>query len=130
VYPATQKHPELPAWESAFAPQSWHWTEAVLSANLPAAHSAHAADPDVALYFPIPHAAHVPPVCVRVCQKFLDHCMQPSNYSMQPSLTHFNPRSRCVCLLLQYLIQSCWRGGRRIVEDMCYEIRRAEACVD
>jgi hypothetical protein len=40
--------------------------------------------------------------------------------------------SRC-CLLLQYLIQSCARGGRRIVEDMCYEIveiRRAEACVD
>jgi hypothetical protein len=36
----------------------------------------------------------------------------------------------CVCLLLQYLIQSCARGGRRIVEDMCYEIRRAEACVD
>jgi hypothetical protein len=35
----------------------------------------------------------------------------------------------CVCLLLQYLIQSCARGGRRIVEDMCYEIRRAEACV-
>ena len=34
------------------------------------------------------------------------------------------------CLLLQYLIQSCARGGRRIVEDMCYEIRRAEACVD
>jgi hypothetical protein len=40
-------------------------------------------------------------------------------------------RLRCrVCLLLQYLIQSCARGGRRIVEDMCYEIRRAEACVD
>jgi hypothetical protein len=36
----------------------------------------------------------------------------------------------CVCLLLQYLIQSCARGGRRIVEEMCYEIRRAEACVD
>jgi hypothetical protein len=36
----------------------------------------------------------------------------------------------CVCLLLQYLIQSCARGGRRIVEDMCYEIRRTEACVD
>ncbi len=41
-----------------------------------------------------------------------------------------------VCLLLQYLlspkylIQSCARGGRRIVEDMCYEIRRGEACVD
>jgi alpha-galactosidase len=25
------------------------------------------------------------------------------------------------------LIQSCARGGRRIVEEMCYEIRRAEA---
>ena len=31
-----------------------------------------------------------------------------------------------VCLLLQYLIQSCARGGRRIVEDMCYEIQPAE----
>jgi hypothetical protein len=31
-----------------------------------------------------------------------------------------------VCILLQYLIQSCARGGRRIVEDMCYEKRRAE----
>jgi hypothetical protein len=40
------------------------------------------------------------------------------------------PEALCVCLLLQYLIQSCARGGRRIVEDMCYEIRRAEACVD
>jgi hypothetical protein len=36
----------------------------------------------------------------------------------------------CCCVLLQYLIQSCARGGGRIVEDMCYEIRRAEACVD
>jgi hypothetical protein len=39
----------------------------------------------------------------------------------------------CCCLnslLLQYLIQSCARGGRRIVENMCYEKRRAEACVD
>jgi hypothetical protein len=39
-------------------------------------------------------------------------------------------RIECLCLLLQYLIQSCARGGRRIVEDMCYEIRRTEACVD
>ena len=31
--------------------------------------------------------------------------------------------------LLQYLIQSCARGGRSIVENMCYEIRRAEALV-
>jgi hypothetical protein len=47
----------------------------------------------------------------------------------------------CVCLLLQDLVQVCvfitagpitklcaW--GRRRVEDMCYEIRRAEAWVD
>ena len=33
------------------------------------------------------------------------------------------PRGRgCFCLLLQYLIQSCARGGRRIVENMCCEI--------
>ena len=32
-------------------------------------------------------------------------------------------------LLLKDLLQSCSRGGRRRVEDMCYE-RRAEACVD
>jgi hypothetical protein len=39
--------------------------------------------------------------------------------------------SECVCvLLLQDLLQSCSRGGRRRVEDMCYERRRAEACVD
>ena len=37
----------------------------------------------------------------------------------------------CVCvLLLQDLLQSCARGRRRRVEDMCYERRRAEACVD
>ena len=30
------------------------------------------------------------------------------------------------CLLLQYLIQSCARWGRRIVEDMGYEMRRVE----
>jgi len=38
--------------------------------------------------------------------------------------------SRVCFLLLQDLLQSCSRGGRRIVEDMCYERRRAEACVD
>ncbi len=37
----------------------------------------------------------------------------------------------CVCvLLLQDLSQRCSRGGGRRVEDMCYERRRAEACVD
>ena len=35
-----------------------------------------------------------------------------------------------MCLLLQDLLQSCSRGGRRRVEDMFYERRRAEACVD
>jgi hypothetical protein len=40
-------------------------------------------------------------------------------------------RAVIVCvLLLQDLLQSCARGGRRRVEDMCYERRRAEACVD
>jgi hypothetical protein len=29
------------------------------------------------------------------------------------------------CLLLQYLLQSCSRGERGIVEDKCYEMRRA-----
>ena len=38
---------------------------------------------------------------------------------------------KIVCvLLLQDLLQSCSRGGRRRVEDMCYERQRAEACVD
>ena len=43
-------------------------------------------------------------------------------------------RSEGVCVFitdqLQYLLQSCSRGRRGIVEDMCYERRRAEACVD
>jgi len=45
---------------------------------------------------------------------------------------HFvRPRDdKCVCLLLQYLLQSCSRGGRGIVEDMCYERRQAEDRVD
>jgi hypothetical protein len=41
-----------------------------------------------------------------------------------------NFRERTCVLLLQDLLQSCARGGRRRVEDMCYERRRAEACVD
>ena len=31
----------------------------------------------------------------------------------------------CVCVLLQYLLQSCSRGGRGIAEDMCYERRES-----
>ena len=36
----------------------------------------------------------------------------------------------CVCLLLQYRLQSCSRGGGGGVEDMCYERLRAEAYVN
>jgi hypothetical protein len=36
----------------------------------------------------------------------------------------------CVCLLLQDLVQRCLHGGGGIWADMCYERRRAEACVD
>jgi hypothetical protein len=41
----------------------------------------------------------------------------------------FEHEELCVCLLLQYLLQSCLRGGKGIVEEMCYERRRAKACV-
>ena len=37
---------------------------------------------------------------------------------------------RCVCFLLQDLVQSCLSGEGGILEDMCYERRRAEASVD
>ena len=46
-----------------------------------------------------------------------------------PGFQVFGPLPVCV-LLLQDLLQSCSRGGGRRVEDMCYESRRAEACVD
>ena len=41
----------------------------------------------------------------------------------------------CVCVFMLLFItavpnQSCARGGRRIVENMCYEISRAKPCVD
>jgi len=42
-----------------------------------------------------------------------------------------NKLSTHVCFsTAQDLLQSCSRGGGRIVEDMCYERRRTEACVD
>ena len=57
-------------------------------------------------------------------------------YRATPESTVNSPRRMfgeqfqgCV-LLLQDLLQSCSRGGGRRVEDMCYERRRAEACVD
>ena len=36
----------------------------------------------------------------------------------------------CVCLLLQYLLQSCSRRGGGGMEDMCYERLRAKAGVN
>jgi len=37
----------------------------------------------------------------------------------------------CVCVYyFRTYYKACLRGGRRRVEDMCYERRRAEACVD
>jgi hypothetical protein len=50
--------------------------------------------------------------------------------AINPNSRHTEKLRHCVCLLQQYLVQSCARGERRIVEDMCYEIQRAEACVD
>ena len=47
------------------------------------------------------------------------------NTSRAPWLHH--GELMCVCLLLQYLLQSCSSGGRGKVDDMCCERRRAEA---
>jgi hypothetical protein len=55
-------------------------------------------------------------------------CKSPRTRSQSKS-TNVVREGVCV-LLLQDLLQSCARGGRRRVEDMCYERRRAEACVD
>ncbi len=55
----------------------------------------------------------------------------PARAALLPrhALTYRVTQTVCV-LLLQDLLQSCSRGGRRRVDDMCYERRRAEACVD
>jgi hypothetical protein len=49
-----------------------------------------------------------------------------SSYRHIPVWARYSPhRTRvdhCVCLLLQDLLQSCARRGRRIMEDMCYEM--------
>ena len=39
-------------------------------------------------------------------------------------------RPKFVCFITAGPITKLCAWGRRIVEDMCYEIRRAEACVD
>jgi hypothetical protein len=48
---------------------------------------------------------------------------------MGPSYFFISLVCVCVCLLLQDLVQSCLHGGGGRWEDMCYERRRAEACV-
>jgi hypothetical protein len=57
-----------------------------------------------------------PPRCLRpraACYRVtLQHATEFENYPSKQLGT-------CVCLLLQDLLQSCARGGRRIVEDMC-----------
>jgi hypothetical protein len=55
-----------------------------------------------------------------------------TNTSPRRFLTLSNRRlsRRCMCVCFITALQSCSRGGRRRVEDMCYERRRAEACVD
>jgi hypothetical protein len=57
----------------------------------------------------------------------LGFSLTPSlSLSLSPSIPNVFPPV-CVCLLLQYLLQSCSRGGRGIVEDICYERRRDDA---
>ena len=52
-----------------------------------------------------------------------------STLSMRKFVSETNAVLLLFITLPQYLIQSCARGGRSIVENMCYEIRRAEALV-
>ena len=54
--------------------------------------------------------------------------MQALFKSLNPLSTGRYPGS--VCLLLQYLLQSCSRGGGGGMEDMCYERLRAKAGVN
>jgi hypothetical protein len=57
-------------------------------------------------------------------------CIERTYYKSATVIVIVTVTPGCCWLLMQYLIQSCARGGRRTVEDMCYEIRRAETCVD
>jgi hypothetical protein len=56
-------------------------------------------------------------------------CASESNPKPKPVLL-----KNCVFAVCVYYCSTYYKtvrvGGRRIVEDMCYEIRRAEACVD
>jgi hypothetical protein len=45
-------------------------------------------------------------------------------------VSHFSFHPRCVCFISAGLLQTCSCGGGEGVEDMYYERRRTEACVD
>ena len=47
-----------------------------------------------------------------------------------PSPRQLEASTKGCCLLLQDLLQSCSHWGRRIVEDVYYKIRQAQALVD
>jgi hypothetical protein len=47
-----------------------------------------------------------------------------------PVFAHQYPSHQVMIAPCRQLGAGCSRGGRRRVEDMCYERRRAEACVD
>ncbi len=52
-------------------------------------------------------------------------CPGPGTFNMKLTWNTWDPKvcvCVCVCLLLQYLLQSCSRGGKVIVEDMCCQI--------
>ena len=79
-------------------------------------------------------AAGAPPSARDACRlaSLLERSTSPSPCILQYRARVLgNVTLHHVCLLLQDLLQSCSRGGgRRRVEDMCYDRRRAEACVD
>jgi hypothetical protein len=64
-------HASEPVWSEYLPASQLAHVEAAVAPtteeNLPASHCWHAADPDVALNFPVLHAAHASPVCVCVC---------------------------------------------------------------
>jgi hypothetical protein len=74
---------------------------------------------------------------MRFASPALAHTLYPcvdspalQSVTLAPGADRVPERVPVCVLLLQDLLQSCARGGRRRVEDMCYERRRAEACVD
>ncbi len=63
-----------------------------------------------------------------VCWLFIFKDTEPS--PLQDSCHGFLPGLTCVFITAGPIIKLCAGGGRGTVKDMCYEVRRAEACVD